>query len=181
MYPSSPNLIAITGAPGAGKTTLLFALAKRGYTCVPEAARQIIQEQQAKDGDALPWRDTAAYLELMAARSVDFYLEHQHAHRPTFFDRGLPDSLGYAQLIHSPHQVKIAAACNFYRYAGTVFAAPPWREIYAVDDQRKQTFDEAVVSFQHVLNAYRACDYQTVLLPEATPEERATFVLSRIS
>lgn len=181
MQHANPNLIAITGAPGAGKISVLSVLASRGYACVPEAARQIILEQQAAGGDALPWRDTTAHLGLMVTRSVDSYLDHQHAHRPTFFDRGLPDSLGYARLICSPNEHEVKAACDRYRYASTVFAAAPWCAIYATDDQRKQTFDQAMTSFQHVLNAYHACGYRTLLLPEATPEERADFVLSYLS
>lgn len=181
MQHQNPNLIVITGAPGAGKTSLLNILANRGYTCVPEAARQIIQEQQSASGDALPWSDTTAYLELMLARSVDSYLEHQHAHRPIFFDRGLPDSLGYARLISSPNERQIETVCERYRYTSIVFAAAPWRAIYATDDQRKQTFDEAIASFEHVLNAYHSCGYRTVLLPETTPAERADFVLSYLS
>jgi predicted ATPase len=181
MHNPNPNLIAITGAPGAGKTSLLSVLANRGYACVPEVARQIIQEQQAAGGNALPWSDTTAYLGLMLTRSVDSYLQHQHAHRPTFFDRGLPDSLGYARLICAPNEHEVKAACDRYRYASIVFAATPWHAIYATDDQRKQTFDEAITSFQHVLEAYHACGYRTVLLPEATPEERADFVLSYLS
>ena len=181
MQRQNPNLIAITGAPGAGKTSLLSALANRGYACVPEAARQIIQEQQTAGGDALPWSDTTAYLGLMLTRYVDSYLQYQHAHKATFFDRGLPDTLGYARLISSPNEREVKTACQRYRYACIVFAAAPWRAIYATDDQRKQTFDEAITSFQHVLDAYHSCGYRTVLLPETTPEERADFVLSYLS
>ena len=38
------NLFIITGGPGAGKTTVLTELQRLGFTCVPEVARQIIQE-----------------------------------------------------------------------------------------------------------------------------------------
>jgi predicted ATPase len=92
-----------------------------------------------------------------------------------------PIASGYARLISSPNEHEVKAACDRYRYASIVFAAAPWRAIHAVDDQRKQTFDEAITSFQHVLEAYHACGYRTVLLPEATPEERADFVLSYLS
>jgi predicted ATPase len=179
MQPN-PNLIVITGAPGAGKTTLLNLLATRGYTCVPEAARQIIREQQATNGDAVPWSNTTAYINLMLDRSIASYLDHQHADQPTFFDRGLPDTLGYARIIQLPDPSPIRTACNPHRYANPIFVAPPWLEIYATDDQRKQTFDEAILSFHQVLDAYHSCGYQTIPLPESTPEQRADFVLAHL-
>jgi predicted ATPase len=34
----------ITGGPGSGKTSLINELQKRGYRCMAEVARQLIQE-----------------------------------------------------------------------------------------------------------------------------------------
>lgn len=39
------KFFVITGATGSGKTALLQELKKRGYRCVEEVARHIIQEQ----------------------------------------------------------------------------------------------------------------------------------------
>jgi predicted ATPase len=73
---SSSHLFVITGGPGSGKTTLLKELDRRGYPCVPEVARQIIQEQVAAGGSALPWGDLALYAKLMLERSIQSFLEH---------------------------------------------------------------------------------------------------------
>lgn len=123
MQSPNPNLFVITGAPGAGKTTLLNALAARGYTCVPEVARQIIQEQQATGGDAVPWRNTTAYIELMLERSITSSLEHQQARHVTSFDRGLPDTLGYAHIISSPklRQIELPAIATGMRTQSSSF------------------------------------------------------------
>ena len=51
---SDLQLVVVSGGPGAGKTTLLLELERRGFCCVPEVARQIIQEQVRDEGDALP-------------------------------------------------------------------------------------------------------------------------------
>ncbi len=51
------NLFIITGGPGSGKTTLLAELEKRGFQCVSEVARIIIQQQIVSKGNALPWDD----------------------------------------------------------------------------------------------------------------------------
>src|ERR1700761_6487594 len=129
MHPTNKNLIAISGAPGAGKTTLLDVLQSRGYACVEEVARRIIQEQMQSGGNAVPWQDTTTYINLMLQGSITSFLQHQHANHPTFFDRGLPDTLGYAEIIQLPDQRAIEEACALHRYA-KVFLAPPWRDIY---------------------------------------------------
>src|SRR5271170_5779325 len=134
MHSANKNLIAISGAPGAGKTTLLDVLQSRGYACVPEVARRIIQEQMQSGGNALPWQVTTAYIHLMLEDSLAFFLQHQHAQHPTFFDRGLPDILGYAHIIQLPDQRAIEETCDLHRYA-KIFLAPPWRAIYTTDTE----------------------------------------------
>jgi predicted ATPase len=179
MHTANKNLIAISGAPGAGKTTLLDVLQSRGYACVPEAARRIIQEQMQSGGSALPWQDTTAYIHLMLQDSIASFLQHQHAQHPTFFDRGLPDTLGYAQIIDLPNQCAIEEACILHRYA-KVFLAPPWRSIYTTDTERKQIFEEALTSFEAVVKTYNRCGYDPILLPLTTPNDRADFVQSHL-
>ena len=76
---NSPDLntntfFVITGGPGVGKTTLLQELQKRFFTCIPEVAREIIREQVALKGDALPWKNKELYLHMMFDRSVSGYL-----------------------------------------------------------------------------------------------------------
>ncbi|NJA56028.1 ATP-binding protein [Streptomyces sp. NEAU-H3] len=88
----------MTGGPGAGKTTLLDALARRGHPITAEAGRAIIREQRACGGDALPWADRARFAELMVARDAATYAGADRAGPPVFFDRGLPDTIGYLRL-----------------------------------------------------------------------------------
>lgn len=49
------NYVIISGCSGGGKSTLLSELANRGYSVVLEPGRQIVKEQTAINGDALPW------------------------------------------------------------------------------------------------------------------------------
>ena len=173
------NLFVLTGGPGAGKTSVLSELEKRGYQVVPEVARQIIQEQVRDGGRALPWADRKLYTDLMLARSVESYLEHSTASRPIFFDRGIPDTLGYARLT-GMEEGGARSASQDYRYAPFVFVAPPWEEIYRTDEERKQDFDEAVRTCELVARAYQDCGYEIVELPKAVPSERAEFILEHV-
>ena len=175
----NPNLFVITGGPGAGKTTLLLELEKHGAVCVAEVARQIIQEQVAADGDALPWGNREHYTGLMLGRSVAGFLEHCETSRLTFFDRGIPDVLCYARLI-GLQEDNIRSACAQYRYNRLVFIAPPWQEIYATDSERKQTFAEAMETYRVMWKAYLECGYELIELPLVRALERAEFVIDKL-
>jgi predicted ATPase len=72
-------------------------------------------------------------------------------------------------------------AVELFRYAPTVFAAPPWEATYRNDAERKQSFDEAVATYRVVVDACVEAGYDVVDLPEATIEERVAFILRQIS
>jgi predicted ATPase len=177
MLRVNSNLVVITGGPGTGKTTVLQELERRGFACVAEVARQIILEQVHARGDALPWANTERYCELMLKRSVDSFLKHDPAYAITFCDRGIPDTLCYARLIRSPRESEILEACRVNRYASRVFLTPPWREIYQTDAERKQTYEDAVRTYEQMKLAYQDCGYELVEIPRLDTPSRADFIL----
>jgi predicted ATPase len=176
------KLVVISGGPGAGKTALVEELRRRGYSCSSEVARQIIQEQMSADGDALPWADRERYARQMLDRSVAALGERSQAGGTIFFDRGIPDTLCYVRLVGLSRELEHNAAqmCNRHRYWRRVFLAPPWREIYETDSERKQSFDEAVTTCNLMQKTYEDCGYEVVRLPLVSVEERAAFLLGGI-
>jgi predicted ATPase len=175
-----PNFFVITGGPGSGKTTLLKELESRGYSCMPEVARQIIQEQVRSAGIALPWGDRELYTSMMLERSVDVFRRAVPLAKPVFADRGLPDTLGYARLIGITDDRAIRRACKEHRYAKKVFFAPEWKEIYKTDADRRQGFAEAAKTADVLRQVYAECGYQVIELPKASAQKRADFVLSQV-
>jgi predicted ATPase len=156
-------------------------LRRRGLRCADEVARQIIQQQVRDGGDALPWGDRERYCRLMLERSVASYREHAIEAGVTFFDRGIPDALCYARFEGLPIEEEILEVCRSYRYAGRVFLAPPWQEIYVNDAERWQGFAEAVRTYELMVEAYADCGYEVVEIPRDTPVGRADFILRMMS
>lgn len=173
----------ITGGPGVGKTTLLQELKKRGMPVVPEIARELIKEQQAIDGKALPWKNKKLYMELMFQRSLECFestMENATDGSPVFFDRGFLDSLCYAALEGIPITQEMKTIVENMRYNTHVFILPPWQEIYATDEQRKQDWNEAVFTYNKMIQTYRGYLYELVEVPKVPVNDRADFILDFI-
>ena len=177
MVARRARFAAVTGAPGAGKSTLLEAVSQRGIATGPEVARAILQSPGGMD--------------LRAAHPVDFahaMLEAQMRLRermadvagPVLFDRGLPDIVGFLKVADHPVPEEIDRACRIQRYDGPIFHAPAWRAIYRQDEERIQSWEEAVASDEAVTAAWRHYGYELVRLPEAAPEIRAQMVVDRL-
>ncbi|HZQ93930.1 MAG TPA: AAA family ATPase [Candidatus Sulfotelmatobacter sp.] len=170
----------ITGGPGSGKTSLLDALECKGYSRSVEAGRGVIQQQVAIGGRALPWNDKSLFSDLMLSWEIRSY--HIAEQRPglAFFDRGVPDVAGYLRLSNLTVPPHVARAIEIFRYSRKVFIAPPWRDIYAQDSERKQDFDEAIRTYESLAVTYRQQGYSLLELPRASVEERVNFVLANV-
>src|SRR5262245_29743710 len=95
-----PNrFFVITGGPGSGKSTLIEGLQSEGYARSIEAGRGIIQDQVAIGGKALPWSDPGAFAEMMLCWEMQSYHIARDYAGPVFFDRGVPDIVGYLRLV----------------------------------------------------------------------------------
>ncbi|MFT3810874.1 MAG: AAA family ATPase [Micropepsaceae bacterium] len=175
------NFIVITGGPGAGKSALIAELAARGYATAPEAGRAILQHQALIGGPAGHTADQRLYAELMLSWEMRSYDMMRGQPGPVFFDRSLAELTHYLPLVGLETPPHIHRAARLFRYNPRVFIAPPWREIYATDTERKQDWSEAVRSHDLAAEAYRANGYTLVELPRIPTAARADFVLAAIA
>jgi predicted ATPase len=183
-HPITDRFVVITGGPGAGKTTLIDALEAAGFGRTVEAGRAIIQDEVATGGAALPWTDREAF----AARMLEWERRSHEAASaraavrdgPVFFDRGVPDVIGYRRLVGLPIPRGLDEAARRLRYHRRVFLAPPWPEIFHADAERRQNFDEAVRTREAMRAVYAEYGYEVVELPRATVAERVAFVLEEV-
>lgn len=166
--------VMISGCSGGGKSTLLAELERRGRRVVAEPGRRILAEERARDGSALPWVDAAAFARRALAMSV---ADHDGAQGLTFFDRGVVDA---AVAIVASGGERPDAILARHRY-DRVFLAPPWPEIYVMDDDRRHSLEKALRDYEQVRRAYLEAGYAPVILPRDTVAARADFILSSLS
>lgn len=174
---NNPNLYIITGGPGAGKTTVIMGLQETfGYAIQMEAGRSIIQQQMSQNGTILPWLDPSGFADAMFRISYQQYLESQMHPETVIFDRGIPDIIGFLHLSNLPVPKAYIDAATDLRYQSKVFITPPWKEIYAKDAERRQSWQEAKATYQVMLNIYTKLGYQLIDLPLDSPSNRTAFI-----
>lgn len=178
------HFYVITGGPGVGKTTLLNALKSHNCEVIPEIARRLIKEQQASNGEALPWKNKVLYMNLMFNRSIESFKQTEEKYNksiPIFFDRGFLDSICYANMIGATIDEDMKNYAKKWRYNINIFFLPPWKEIYETDNERKQNWDEAILTSEKMKKTYITYGYKILEVPMRTTQERVDFVLSHIS
>jgi predicted ATPase len=169
-----PQRIVIAGGPGSGKSTLLRALVESGEICYQESSRVLIREQLARAGRLVPWDDLSAFARECSQR-MRAQLADSGRHGRCFFDRGLPDLIGYLSHggQHAPEEWRAASR----GYASAVFFAPPWREIFVNDAERPQSFAEAQALSAHIRRAYLDCGFHLIELVKSSVADRLRQIL----
>lgn len=185
MSTLTKKLVIISGCSGGGKSALLSALSDSGYYTIPEVGRQIVKEQLDTKGSITPWDNPTAFCELLITRSITAYHKVQTIEHPKkdllFFDRSFLDGVSYYQTLKIPNSGKYNHFIDELRYYSTVFMTPPWPEIFCNDDERKHSFEDAVLEYHRLLEFYAGCDYKILEIPKNSVQERLQFVIANIA
>jgi predicted ATPase len=176
MSPKSNRFFVLTGGPGSGKTTLIECLSAAGYATSVEAGRGIIRDQLAISGTALPWHDRALFAELMLSWEMRSHAIAEATPGSVFFDRGVPDVIGYLRLAGLEVPAHVEQAAREFRYNRRVFILPHWPEIFAQDSERRQDENEARRTHASMVATYTACGYDLVEIPKASVKDRLAFI-----
>lgn len=176
------NFYIITGGPGVGKTTLINELNKCNFQTVQEDARKVIKQQLEINDEGLPWKNKELYAELMFNASLKSYdeINLEMVSSPVFFDRGILDSICYMKMENIPISKEKNEIIKRYSYNKNIFILPPWKEIYETDNERKQSWDEALFTFGKMKETYLEYSYNVIEVPKTNVKERLNFLLKEI-
>jgi len=177
LHENAKRFFVLTGGPGSGKTSIIEALHRAGYARFRESGRRIIRAQVAARGRALPWDDRFLFAELMLRSDMRCYRRAEKLTSRVFFDRGIVDVVGYLRLVGLSIPKHIQDAVEMFRYNRIAFVAPPWKEIYERDKERKQDFAEAVRTYATMVATYLDSGYEVLEIPRDSIERRMRFVL----
>lgn len=166
----SPVRIVLSGCSGAGKSTLLDEMARRGHACMREPGRDIVREEIARGGSALPWVDMAGFARRCLERAVEQF-DAARGPGPVFYDRSIIDAVtALARLGAATEGDAVPARARRY---DRVFLAPPWRELFTADAERRHDFAAAVAEYDALCAAYPAWGYGVTELPRLPVAARA--------
>lgn len=163
----------LSGCSGGGKSTLLAEMARRGWPVVDEPGRRVVRSETERRGDGLPWADAERFARLCIGTCIDDLA--RPADGVVFHDRSMVDAVAWlrrsGQLREDDMQLLDA-----HRYSTPVVLAPPWRELFCGDAERRHGFDVAVAEYEDLVRAYPAAGYQIVDLPRISVVERADWL-----
>lgn len=166
----------ITGAPSTGKSSVIKELIQRGYICHDEIARQVIKENQDKNNNLVPWVDMLAFSDEVFFR-MQKLLDSMEADTFCFLDRSMVDLIGYMEFAGKEAPSRYAEGAKQAGYSKRVFYMPFWEGIFANDEQRKESVEEAINIDNALRKAYTKLGFKLIEVPKGTVAERVDYIL----
>ena len=179
--------IVITGGPGTGKTSIINALKKKDFHCFDEVIRSLTLEVKKDVNETSHISNPIAFANdpldfntrLLNGRIEQFITANTLNNKLNFFDRGIPDVLAYMDYFNQEYDDLFVNACKLHTYS-TIFLLPPWKSIYKRDNERFETYEEAVKIHEHLVNIYINYGYKIVEVPFGNVEERTNYIINSI-
>jgi predicted ATPase len=172
--------IVITGGPGTGKSSIIKNLEREGYECFHEISREITAAAQREGVAQLFLAQPLLFSQkLLEARISQYHAATAIPGNIVFIDRGIPDVVAYMEYFGTSYPPEFIEACSSYKY-DKVFLLPPWQEIYLTDNERYESFDQAVKIYEQLKLSYLSNGYSTIEVPKDSVGRRSEFILKNL-
>ena len=173
--------VVITGGPGTGKSSVISSLQELKYTCMSEVSRKVTRDAQDRGVDQLFLKDPLKFSELLLQGRINQYTDSDiHGGSAVFFDRGIPDVLGYLDYVKVSYPDFFKEACLQYKYH-KIFMMPPWKEIYKTDNERYESFEQSLLIYENLKKTYSGIGYDFQVIPEGTIQDRVDYILNALA
>jgi len=168
--------IVITGGPGTGKTTLIEVLRNLNYTCITEASRELTLDARKRGITQFFTSDPLLFSNLLLKkRKIQYTEASKLSEKLIFFDRGIPDIQAYLNYAKSSYKTDFKYLNNKHPYQ-KIFITPPWKSIYKTDNERFESFEEALKIHQQIIKTYTDLEYTLVEIPIGSIQKRVEFI-----
>ncbi|HWH07151.1 MAG TPA: ATP-binding protein [Candidatus Paceibacterota bacterium] len=171
------NWYAIAGGVCSGKTTVIEELKKRGYTIVPEAAREIIDEGLAEGKTLEEVRgDVLAFQRQILARfgQKEGALARDEI---AFFDRGRPDARAFLAFNALPEPLDVTREVEGAAYKKVFMLAPL---THIPEYYRTERPEEIEHLHEHHVRAYESLPLVIQHVPVMSVSERVDFIVRNL-
>jgi len=169
--------IVISGGPCCGKSTLIRQLKRKGFSIIPESAREIIQKRKGFKAthEEILYRQRA-----IAAKQYEMEAraERELDNQIVFLDRGLVDNLAYCSIYLGGIPKDIGSIVKESKYR-TVFVLDPLPFVHdGLRTEKGQ--EEALRIHKEIIKHYSQEDYNLLNVPVLSKKERLQYVLDKI-
>ncbi len=170
--------IVLIGGPATGKTTVLKELQRQGFQCFEEVSREVTLNAKKNGIEQLFLTNPLLFSELLLeGREKQFQEAAKSSEKFIFFDRGIPDVKAYLDFFKTNYPPIFSEKCKIYSY-DCIFHFSPWEAIHTTDNERYESFEEAVLIDKFILKTYTNLGYKIINVPFGKLEERVQFILN---
>ncbi len=173
--------IVITGGPSTGKSTVIEELKNRQYTCFDEVSRDIIKEARKEGIEQLFLTDPLLFSrKLIEGRVKQYHKADSIEDTLIFFDRGIPDVNAYLKYSKQEIPQEFEEITRAHPYDRIVFIMPPWDEIFTNDAERYESFNQAQLIHNKLVNYYKELDYYLIFVPFGPVNKRVDYMIDSL-
>lgn len=169
----------LTGTPGSGKSSILESLDKIGYSCIKEAATEIIRIEQEK-GIKSPWLEED-FIDKIVDLQKNYQLENSQP--IMFFDRSPICTYALALYLKRSPTPRLLEEIE-YILAGNIYE----KKVFFIENlgfitntaARTISFEEALEFEKFHVAAYKKFGFELINIPPVSVDERTNIILNNI-